>query len=453
MTFEKHKVDLVLCGHNHAYSRSKALYTGYDFNQSPAYNDYVTKQDGGSELKIVEEYQADGRTEINRAEDKANGTVYLLNHACGFKLSGKEKPITLPSNLQGTKHSNADGSPWWINRQALPTNPCYGILKITYDTIEFKFNAINGVVRYDEYKNTILNEKLSLVSEETLDSLTLYFTSPNLGDGVLIVTVDDKDWDSYPIKQGSNNVNLGVLPKLSNKVTVYAKDRVGLMSNPIEWTVVCGGIDLTLDFDYNVDYNVGSNIYMPFNIYSPTKDPVTLVMSINGEEKRIPCVQGYNEYVFEDLNVGIHRITLQATDGTFSSAKITFNLVVLNSDSLYLSTTFQDGSCVEYGVPVIIDYRISNPTDEFLTVNQYLDGDLYKTLQSKRGSYSWTLNDLTVKDGYRYRIEVVTSTGERREISGSFDVIQGDFNPVQVNTQGLVYRLDASTRTNQDLGK
>ena len=296
-------------------------------------------------------------------------------------------------------------------------------------------------------------EDTFIVDKGTDVILPLYFTSPNLGDGVLIVTVDDKDWDSYPIKQGSNNVNLGVLPKLSNKVTVYAKDRVGLMSNPIEWTVVCGGIDLTLDFDYNVDYNVGSNIYMPFNIYSPTKDPVTLVMNINGEEKRIPCVQGYNEYVFEDLNVGIHRITLQATDGTFSSAKITFNLVVLNSDSLYLSTTFQDGSCVEYGVPVIIDYRISNPTDEFLTVNQYLDGDLYKTLQSKRGSYSWTLNDLTVKDGYRYRIEVVTSTGERREISGSFDVIQGDFNPVQVNTQGLVYRLDASTRTNQDLDK
>lgn len=296
-------------------------------------------------------------------------------------------------------------------------------------------------------------EDTFIVDKGTDVILPLYFTSPNLGDGVLIVTVDDRDWDSYPIKQGSNNVNLGVLPKLSNKVTVYAKDRVGLMSNPIEWTVVCGGIDLTLDFDYNVDYNVGSNIYMPFNIYSPTKDPVTLVMNINGEEKRIPCVQGYNEYIFEDLNVGIHRITLQATDGTFSSAKITFNLVVLNSDSLYLSTTFQNGSGIEYGVPVIIDYRISNPTDEIMTVNQYLDGDLYKTLQSKRGSYSWTLNDLTVKDGYRYRIEVVTSTGERREISGSFDVIQGDFNPVQVNTQGLVYRLDASTRTNQDLDK
>ena len=70
--------------HNHAWSVSKPLYTGYDFNQSPAYNDYVTKVSGSTELRIVEEYKADGHTEINRAADPANGTYYVLNHACGL---------------------------------------------------------------------------------------------------------------------------------------------------------------------------------------------------------------------------------------------------------------------------------------------------------------------------------------------------------------------------------
>ena len=139
----------------------------------------MTKISGSSELKIVDEFKADGRTEVNRNEDIANGTVYILNHACGFKLSGKEKAITLPANLLGTKHSNEDGSPWWINNQALPPNPCYGVLNITYDKIDFKFNSINGVVNYDTYKNTILNEDLSKVSEETLDSLTINWSSRN----------------------------------------------------------------------------------------------------------------------------------------------------------------------------------------------------------------------------------------------------------------------------------
>lgn len=176
---EKHKVDMFLCGHNHAYSRSKALYTGYDYNQSAPYNDYVTKVSGSSDLKIVDEFKADGRTEINRVEDKANGTVYILNQACGFKLSGKEKPITLPQALQGTKHDNGNSQPWWIAFQQLPTNPCYATLKITYDKIEFKEITIKGIIGYDEYKNTLINNDLSKVTEEVFDSLTINYSERN----------------------------------------------------------------------------------------------------------------------------------------------------------------------------------------------------------------------------------------------------------------------------------
>lgn len=176
---EKHKVDLFLCGHNHAYSRSKALYTGYDYNQSPDYNDYFTKITGTTELKIVDEYQADGVTEVNREEDIANGTVYLLNHACGFKLSGKERPITLPSNLLGTKHDNGGGSPWWINYQALPSNPVYIDLEIGYDSIKANSYEITGVVGYDEYKNTLINKDLSKVSETLFDTLTINYSDRN----------------------------------------------------------------------------------------------------------------------------------------------------------------------------------------------------------------------------------------------------------------------------------
>lgn len=175
--FEKWKIDLVLCGHNHAYSRSKALKTGYNYNQSPAYNDYVKKvSEGSTELKIVDEMQGDGTTPINRDENIAEGVTYILNHACAFKLSGKEKPITLPASLQGTIHSNSDGSPWWITKQALPTNPCYCTLNIGYNQIDFKCYQITGIVKYDQYKNTIINEDLSKVDQELLDSLTINYS-------------------------------------------------------------------------------------------------------------------------------------------------------------------------------------------------------------------------------------------------------------------------------------
>lgn len=61
----------------------------------------------------------------------------------------------------------------------LPKNPCYSTLKISYDSIEFKFYQITGIVKYDEYKNTIINEDLSSVNQELLDSLTINYSDRN----------------------------------------------------------------------------------------------------------------------------------------------------------------------------------------------------------------------------------------------------------------------------------
>lgn len=174
---EKHKVDLFLCGHNHAYSRSKVIKTGYDFNVNPDYNDYVTVVTGTTDLKIVDELQADG-SPINRSENIAEGTLYILNQATGFKLSGKEKPLTLAS-LAGTEHVNADNSPWWIASQALPSNPVFIDLNISYDEIKMDAYEITNVIGYDEFKNAIINFDLNTVSERLFDSYTLKYSDRN----------------------------------------------------------------------------------------------------------------------------------------------------------------------------------------------------------------------------------------------------------------------------------
>ena len=174
---EKHKVDLFLCGHNHAYSRSKVIKTGYDFNVNPDYNDYVTVVTGTTDLKIVDELQADG-SPINRSENVAEGTLYILNQATGFKLSGKEKPLTLAS-LSGTEHVNADNSPWWIASQALPSNPVFIDLNISYDEIKMDAYEITNVIGYDEFKNAIINFDLNTVNERLFDSYTLKYSDRN----------------------------------------------------------------------------------------------------------------------------------------------------------------------------------------------------------------------------------------------------------------------------------
>ena len=174
---EKHHVDMFLCGHNHAWSVSKPVYCGYDFNVNPAYNDYVTVVSGTTDFKMVNELDAKGQ-EINKAPDKQNGVYYVLNQACGFKLSGKEKPITklndhpeVPANQK-----NSDGSPWWIDAQALPKNPVYIDLKISYDQIVCDSYELTGIKGADEFKNATINYDLNKVGETKFHTLTINYS-------------------------------------------------------------------------------------------------------------------------------------------------------------------------------------------------------------------------------------------------------------------------------------
>ncbi len=172
---EKHKVDMFLCGHNHSWSVTKPLYTGFDYNKSSAYNDYATKIEGTSDLKIVDEYQADGVTEVNRAADLQNGTYYVLNQAAGFKLSGKQKPLNITGKAE-EKHMNADGSPWWIEEQGTPSNPVFIDLQIDYDQIKCESIQLENIWKYDEVGNEVINYDLSKVNEVSFHTLIINYS-------------------------------------------------------------------------------------------------------------------------------------------------------------------------------------------------------------------------------------------------------------------------------------
>lgn len=172
---EKHKVDMFLCGHNHAWSVSKPIYSGFDYNKSSAYNDYATKIEGTSDLKIVDEYQADGVTEVNREPDLQNGTYYVLNQAAGFKLSGKQKPLNITGKAE-EKHMNADGSPWWIEKQGTPSNPVFIDLQIDYDQIRCESIQLENIWKYDDVNNEVINYDLSKINEVSFHTLIINYS-------------------------------------------------------------------------------------------------------------------------------------------------------------------------------------------------------------------------------------------------------------------------------------
>lgn len=277
--------------------------------------------------------------------------------------------------------------------------------------------------------------------------LNVFFSSPNLGQGSLVLLINNKEVNSFTIKQGSNSINIGALKELRNKIVIYVKDRANLVSNEITYNIINGGVSLTLDFDYYADYPADKDVLMRYNIDTDQED-VQLEVTVDNNKSSVACKNGYNEYYFKNLTVGIHAVTVRAVSGQFISETYNFNLVIINSDSLYISSTFGENPKCTLGVPVVIDYRISYKDDTAITLVLTLDGKVNKTLTSKRGSYAWTLNDMTL-GSHSYKIDC-TLGADNVSLEGTFVVEAGDYTPLQINTDGLRYQMGCVNRTNQD---
>ena len=293
----------------------------------------------------------------------------------------------------------------------------------------------------------------TIVDKGTNVVIPIFFASPNYGEGIAYITINGIEVAQIEgIKQGNNKIDIGVLTELNNEVSIYVKDRVNALSNQLTWNIICGGIDLTIDFDSTADYYVTDQIIMQYNVVSASQEPIIMHLTIDYDEYEITCNKGFNEYEFKNLPVGIHKINLYVTSGPYKTPTERFNIVVVSSNELYISTTFEDNTQFEYGTPIPIDYRISKASTEEFTIELLLNGRVEKTLTAPPGSYFWTLNGIDL-GAHTFTIRIISQYNEVKELIGSFEVIEGDFTPIKVSTAGLVYRLNAEGRTNNDSDK
>ncbi len=282
--------------------------------------------------------------------------------------------------------------------------------------------------------------------------IPIFFNSPNQGTGIAYISIDGVEVTSIEgIKQGNNNINIGKLPNLHNNVGIYVKDRMDMLSNQLNWNIICGGLEVELNFDYSADYEVTDIITMAFNVQSASTDPIKMHLTIDYDEYEIDCVNGYNEYTFSNLAVGVHKVEFYLTSGAYKSTTFTFNVVVVSSTELYISSTFEGGEFT-FGNPVQIDYRISKKGLEEFNITLSLNGTVEKTLVAPSGSYYWTLNNLPIGE-YIFSILVEGASGDSQMIEGAFVVVQGAYTPLSIIETGLTYRLSALGRTNNDSDK
>ena len=285
-------------------------------------------------------------------------------------------------------------------------------------------------------------------------TIPIFFSSASGGNGTAYISVNNIEVSTAGVKQGNNNIKVAgsFLTKTDNIVGIYVRDRTGIASNQLNFNVVAGGITLTSSFDYEVDYGVTDTIKMPYSIETGVDGEITLHLTVNGTKHEVPSNKGYNEYTLSDLglSLGTHSISMYATVGKYTSNVISFNVAIVSTTELYLSSKFINGSKFTYGVPIPVDYRLSKISTETYTVELMINGKLEKTQRLQVGSYYWTITNLAV-GVHTLTIKAYSDDGlEEVTLTLTLEVEKGEYTPVEDYSYGLLCDLNATGKNNQD---
>ena len=292
-------------------------------------------------------------------------------------------------------------------------------------------------------------EDNTVVDKDEKVFIPIFFTSGNLGEGIAYIVVNNVEIGSRTVKQGNNNVEVGVMPKQLNTVSIYVKDRSGMLSNELSWTIIAGGIEISTTFDFEADYPLGEQIKFPFTITTQSTEPIIMYLTIDQDIKMINCTNGYNEYILPELGVGVHKFSFYVESGKYLTETYNYNLVIADSENLYVSTTWVDGTEVTYGKLVNLNYRISKKSTENFTINLYLDDKLEKTQTAPAGSYYWTLSRLSIGE-HRIKIEATGLQGDYASTETTVVIVEGVYTPLEPVTSGLTAYFNARNKSNKD---
>lgn len=367
--------------------------------------------------------------------------------------SNKATDISIKDNGSNYESNNVEGALREVGGLAKANN--------------IKINEIDGRVQYIEENGvigggggggtgalpTITSEyDATIIDGNEEQVIRIFFSSPNLGSGTCYIICNDIELTTVAVNQGYNDITIPALGSGNFNISLYVKDRAGLLSNTLNWNLTAGGLSVTLTMNTNIDYLPTDRILMTYTVDYSLDDPIIMHLTVGYDEYTVNCSKGYNSYNLTGLPVGTHKVSFYLEAGAYSTKLQTFNIVVVNTEDLYVSTTNDSDISVEEGEPLSINYRISKKSTEYFDVQIYVDEDLVSQRQSTVGNYYYNNNTLPIGS----HIITITVTAENGEsISLTFNVVitAGDYIRKSIVTGGLIANWDATGLSNQDANK
>jgi hypothetical protein len=204
--------------------------------------------------------------------------------------------------------------------------------------------------------------------------------------------------------------------------------------------------------DTKADYNMGDRIILSYTISCISKEDIFTHFIIDGEDREFKSIAGFNSADLSGLGPGVHTIEYYAICGDYTTDHFKFNLIVVSSTEVVVSTEFDSTLEYEAGLPISIPYRLSISLDEDFIVNLYINGEVSKTLTTRPNSFYWSIASL---DPGTYTLKIEAISVKNPNLKGELEfeciVIEGEYTRIQpVVDASLLCWFDATERSNND---
>lgn len=289
----------------------------------------------------------------------------------------------------------------------------------------------------------------SIGSTEDTFTIEYFFTSPNIGKGTAYYMIDQEE-TTEAVRQGSNKITVGPFSKGEHTVKISVTDVAGLFSNQLTFKIISGGLEITSSYDDSLDLELNNEVVIDYFISALDPDQTyNLDLTFDGVTETIENVElGQHYWELGQLDKGVHTASLKAYSSKLTSNILEFSLVVTDTTSLYVSTTFKDKQITVGKVPVI-DYRISMKDMKKFNVFFYIDSEEVMQAEANLGTNFWSVGELAIgPHTLAIRAETLDGMIESNTLQIPLEVVAFDYVPFEVIEDGLVFNFDGRDNNN-----
>lgn len=298
---------------------------------------------------------------------------------------------------------------------------------------------------------TDFNKKI-FTSDEIV-SIPYFIVDGEGGKMKAFYTINDNQEKPVIVELGTNKWEVGKLEKGTYKLKIYVVDNGGLFSNQLIFDIQVGALELTSNFNDKIDYKLNEEIILGYNISSMGKQLINLKTIIDGKETSKEVKVGFNNLNLGRMNKGVHKIKLQAYYDNIVSNTLNFSIVVTDSNTLFLSTSFSDEKLTNADY-VSIPYRISLQGQKKFIVHASLDDVDKPILEGILGVNQLQLGYL--EPGiHNVKIHATTIDGQQisNTLSFQLNIIKSDFEMANHTKDGILLDLSSIGKNNNSEDK